>query len=89
MPSIFSRLKGKDASKLKSKKGTAFDHLAEQQPPKPRWEDAFTRKTVEPEEIQDLIRRCTIELKQRGTTARSKPLCRCPYAAHRVLSHPC
>lgn len=67
MPSLFSRLKGKDgASKLKSKKGSNLDHLADQQPQKPRWEDAYARTTVEPEEIQELIKRCTEELKARG-----------------------
>lgn len=64
MPSLFSRLKGKDGS-TKKKKGANLD-AADQQPAKPRWDDAYTRKTVEPEEIQDLIRRCTEELKARG-----------------------
>lgn len=64
MPSLFSRLKSKDGSK-KAKKGANFDN-ADQLPAKPKWDDAFTRKTVEPEEIQDLIRRCTDELKARG-----------------------
>lgn len=36
-------------------------------PPKPLWEgDAWTRKEVEPEEIQDLLRGCTNELKSRA-----------------------
>jgi hypothetical protein len=66
MPSLFSRLKGKDAgTKTKSKKG-GIGGLTDQLPPKPRWEDAYTRTTVEPEEIQELIRRCTEELKARG-----------------------
>lgn len=65
MPGLFSRLKGRDG-KLKSKKG-ALDELAEQQQQKPRWEDAWARKTVEPEEVQQLIRCCTEELKARGT----------------------
>lgn len=66
MPSLFSRLKGKDGA-TKKKKGANFD-AADHLPAKPRWDDAYTRKTVEPEEIQDLIRRCTEELKARGTT---------------------
>ena len=33
------------------------------------WEDAWTRKTVEPEEIHELIRFCTEELKARGMTS--------------------
>ncbi|KZL83237.1 morphogenesis protein [Colletotrichum incanum] len=65
MPSLFSRLKSKDGSHKKSKKGSNFD-AADQLPAKPKWDDAYTRKTVEPEEIQDLIRRCTEELKARA-----------------------
>ncbi|KAL0935317.1 morphogenesis protein [Colletotrichum truncatum] len=64
MPSLFSRLKGKDGP-TKKKKGANLD-AADQLPAKPRWDDAYTRKTVEAEEIQDLIRRCTEELKARA-----------------------
>jgi hypothetical protein len=64
MPSFFSRLKGKD-SPSKAKKGAqqtaSNDVLA-----KPRWDDAWTRKTVEPDEVQELLRGCTAELKSRG-----------------------
>ncbi|KAK4105389.1 hypothetical protein N658DRAFT_482892 [Parathielavia hyrcaniae] len=63
MPGLFSRLKGN--GKLKSKKG-ALDQLANQQPKKPRWDDAWTRKTIEPDEVQELIRFCTEELKARA-----------------------
>ncbi|KAK3300851.1 uncharacterized protein B0H64DRAFT_449362 [Chaetomium fimeti] len=63
MPSLFSRLKGRDG-KSKSKKG-ALDQLA-QQPPKPRWDDAWARKTIDPEEVQQLLRFCTEELKARA-----------------------
>lgn len=67
MPSIFSRLKGKDGpTKIKSKKNAHLDNLTSQLPPKPRWEDAWTRATVEPEEIHELIKRCTEELKARA-----------------------
>lgn len=67
MPSFFSRLKGKDgpAKVSKSKKGAQQTGYSEE-PPKPKWEDAWTRTTVEPEEVQDLIRGCTVELKSRG-----------------------
>lgn len=65
MPGLFSRLKSKDSSQKRSKKGLKFD-AADQLPSKPKWDDAYTRKTVDPEEIQDLIRRCTTELKARG-----------------------
>ncbi len=77
MPSLFSRLKGRDG-KLKSKKG-AHDQLANQQPLKPRWDDAWTRKTIEPEEVQQLIRFCTEELKARGTDTACPPTHLHPY----------
>ncbi|KJR80648.1 morphogenesis protein (Msb1) [Sporothrix schenckii 1099-18] len=67
MPSIFSRLKGKDGpTKVKSKKNGAGQESASQVPAKPRWEDAYTRKTVEPEEIHELVRLCVDELKARA-----------------------
>ena len=69
MPSLFSRLKGKD----KLKKKAALDELANQQPQKPRWDDAWTRKAIEPEEVQQLIRFCTEELKARGMTSNLGP----------------
>ncbi|GKU05003.1 hypothetical protein FLAG1_01337 [Fusarium langsethiae] len=61
MAGLFSRLKGKDG---KSKKKGAND--LEQQPTKPQWTDAWTRTYVEPEEVHELIRCCTEELKARG-----------------------
>lgn len=70
MPGLFSRLKGRDG-KPKSKKG-ALDQLANQQLQKPRWEDAWTRRTVEPDEVQQLIRFCTEELKARGMTSKAR-----------------
>ncbi|KAM7189372.1 DUF1708 domain containing protein [Naviculisporaceae sp. PSN 640] len=63
MPSLFSRLKGKDA-KSKSKKN-GLETLAAAVPKKP-WDDAFTRKTVEPEEVHELIQFCSKELKERA-----------------------
>ena len=70
MPSFFSRLKGGNGpTKLKSKKNAHLNQFTDQLLAKPRWEDAFTRKTVEPEEIQELVSRCTGELKARGTTS--------------------
>lgn len=64
MPSFFSRFRNRDGGK-KAKNGNA-DDLAGQQTAK-RWEDASLRTSVEPEEIQELIKRCTEELKSRGT----------------------
>ncbi|KAH8682159.1 hypothetical protein BX600DRAFT_505773 [Xylariales sp. PMI_506] len=65
MPSLFSRIRGKDGQGRKSKKGGLAD-LANQAPAKPRWDDAYTRTSVEPDEVDDLIRRCTQELKSRA-----------------------
>lgn len=66
MPGLFSRFRSRDGSK-KSKKNN-LDDLANQLSVK-KWDDASTRKTVEPEEIQELIRRCTEELKSRGMSS--------------------
>ncbi|KAI1375422.1 DUF1708-domain-containing protein [Hypoxylon crocopeplum] len=66
MPSFFSRIRGKDGSRVKSKKNANLQDLTHQLPSKPRWEDAYTRTTVEPEEVQELIKRCTEELKARA-----------------------
>ncbi|PVH72256.1 hypothetical protein DL98DRAFT_80402 [Cadophora sp. DSE1049] len=64
MPSFFSRLKGKDGPS-KVKKGAQQPAL-NVAPPKPRWEDAWTRTSVDPEEVQELLRGCTLELKSRA-----------------------
>ncbi|KAF5721290.1 morphogenesis-related MSB1 [Fusarium mundagurra] len=62
MAGLFSRLKGKDG---KSKKKGANDST-QQLPQKPQWTDAWARTYVEPEEVHELIRCCTEELKARG-----------------------
>jgi hypothetical protein len=81
MPSFFSRLKGKDGpSKVNKKKG-ALQENVDVAPPKPRWEDAWTRKTVDPEEVQELLRGCTLELKSRGMEALASCLPAIDYAA--------
>ncbi|KAI1193554.1 hypothetical protein F5X97DRAFT_33838 [Nemania serpens] len=64
MPSLFSRIRGKDG-KLRSKKNGHADSTP-QLPSKPRWDDAYARTSVEPEEVQALIHRCTAELKARA-----------------------
>ncbi|KAK0631914.1 hypothetical protein B0T14DRAFT_559656 [Immersiella caudata] len=58
MPSLFARFRGKDSKKKNQPESTL--------PAKETWEDAWTRKTVEPEEVQELIRLCTQELKARA-----------------------
>lgn len=61
MPNIFSRFRNRD-----KKKG---QNLADQLPVKEVWEDAWARKSVEPEEIQELIQLSSEELKARGMTS--------------------
>ncbi|KAH6609280.1 hypothetical protein Trco_002626 [Trichoderma cornu-damae] len=61
MPGLFSRLK-KDGKSKKNGLDDATDLL----PQKQTWDDAWTRTTVEPEEIRELLRGCTEELKSRG-----------------------
>ncbi|KAJ3485791.1 hypothetical protein NLG97_g6743 [Lecanicillium saksenae] len=64
MPGIFSRInKARDA---RQKKKNGANDLTESLPPKPRWDDAYTRTTVDPDEIDELIRCCTHEIKSRG-----------------------
>ncbi|RYO87059.1 hypothetical protein DL763_006502 [Monosporascus cannonballus] len=67
MPSLFSRIRAKDGPGMfKSKKNGNLESLTQQLPNKRRWEDAYARPSVEPEEIQELVRRCTGELKGRS-----------------------
>jgi hypothetical protein len=68
MPSFLSKLTGRDGPRNKSRKNSNLNHLTDQLPPKPKWEDAWTRKTVEADEVQELIKRCTKEIKDRGRT---------------------
>ena len=73
---FFSRVfkKNKDSdlarAKVKSKKHIEQESAAPVLPPKPRWADAWSRKDVEPEEVQELLRGCTFELKSRGWKTR-------------------
>jgi hypothetical protein len=66
MAGFFSKLKGKDgpAKVAKLKKGA--QQPGDDAPPKPQWADAWTRTSVDPEEVQELLRGCTLELKSRG-----------------------
>lgn len=65
---VFKKDKERDPTrtKVKSKKYTEQGSPAPAVPPKPRWADAWLRKDVEPEEVQELLRGCTFELKSRG-----------------------
>lgn len=62
MPGLFSRLKGKDSKSKKKNAGNDLPTFS-----KPTWDDAWTRKSVDPEEIHELLHFCTEELKARGT----------------------
>ena len=68
MPGLFSRMRGKDGQgKTKSKKGSQGEDLTLQLSQRPRWDDAYTRAYVEPDEVCELLRYATDELKARGT----------------------
>ena len=81
MPFFSKVFKGKDGSGTgsKSKKQSQQPNTSHALPQKPRWADAWARTDVEPEEIQELLRGCTSELKARGLTPRflSEGLQRC------------
>lgn len=66
MPSFFSRLKGKDGPTTLSKSKKGQQAAAQVLPAKPKWSDAWARTSVEAEEVQELLKGCTIELKSRG-----------------------
>ncbi|KAL1968282.1 hypothetical protein VTN77DRAFT_2117 [Rasamsonia byssochlamydoides] len=63
--SFLSRVfRGKDPSSAKKQaKQNAPEDTA---PPKPQWTDPYLRTEVAPEEVQELLRGCTQELKSRG-----------------------
>lgn len=60
------RIKDRDGAFSKSKKHAHANGIAPLPPPKPQWEDAWLRKEVEPEEVQELLRGCVHEVKSRG-----------------------
>ena len=60
------RTKDRDGAFSKSKKHSHANGVAPLPPPKPQWEDAWLRKEVEPEEVQELLRGCVHEVKSRG-----------------------
>lgn len=63
--SFFSRVfRSKDSSAAKKQaKQNAPEETA---PPKPQWTDPYLRTEVSPDEVQELLRGCTQELKSRG-----------------------
>jgi hypothetical protein len=63
MPS-FAKFFRRDGA-TKGKKQADLDAAAA--PPKPKWEEAWARTEVQPEEIQLLVHVCTQEMKSKGT----------------------
>ncbi|KAG5940535.1 hypothetical protein E4U60_000471 [Claviceps pazoutovae] len=63
MAGFLSRLKARDGLR---KKKHGIQDLANAHPQKPKWDDAYTRASVEPEEVHELLHFCTAELKARG-----------------------
>lgn len=71
MPGIFARInKARDA---RLKKKNAVNDLADSIPTRPKWDDAYTRDSVDPDEVDELIRCCTHEIKARGTPSSPLP----------------
>jgi hypothetical protein len=62
MPFFSKAFKSKDKSK-KDANSLTNGHAA---PVKPQWSDAWLRTRVDPEEVVELLRGCTQELKSRG-----------------------
>ncbi|KAG6082950.1 hypothetical protein E4U15_002203 [Claviceps sp. LM218 group G6] len=63
MAGFLSRLKARDVLR---KKKHGMQDLANAHPQKPKWDDAYMRASVEPEEVHELLHFCTAELKARG-----------------------
>ncbi|KAJ4990243.1 hypothetical protein SVAN01_04334 [Stagonosporopsis vannaccii] len=61
MPFFKNVFKSKDASRSGSKAEASSEPA-----PRPRWEDAWSRDDVAPEEIQELVHVCTEEMKSRA-----------------------
>lgn len=62
---FFSRVfRGKDSNA--TKKQTKPTAIVDPTPARPKWTDAWLRSEIAPEEVADLIRGCSQELKARG-----------------------
>lgn len=64
MPSFSRLFRSKDSSA--AKKNSKAPAAENKGPAKPTWTDAWQRTEVGPEEVQQLLRACTQELKVRG-----------------------
>ena len=63
MPFFSKVFRSKDSA---AKKKVKENGVANGAPPKPKWEDAWQRPSIEPEEVHELLRGCTHEIKSRG-----------------------
>src|SRR2546421_9651472 len=74
MPGLFAKVfRGKDGAGASKSKRNASQLDIDTTPAQPtRWEDAWTRKSVDPSEVQELLRGCTTEIKSRGAYATRK-----------------
>jgi hypothetical protein len=63
MPFFKKVFGSKDAARAAKAANAANESAA---PPKPHWQESWTRKHVQPEEVQELIHVCTHEMKSRG-----------------------
>jgi len=64
---LFSRLKNKGAQTAsKSKTQPDLSNGKPTAPVKPRWQSTWSSRTIDPEEVEELVHACTAELKLRG-----------------------
>lgn len=68
MPFFTRVFRSKDSNSI-TKKAPKAPVIEDQAPPKPIWTDAWQRTEVAPDEVQELLRGCTQELKARGMSA--------------------
>lgn len=67
MPAFFSKVfRSRDAAASASAAAALANDQGRLTPSKPRWDDAWRRTEVEPEEVQRLLHGCTLEVKSRG-----------------------
>lgn len=78
MPAFLNRVFKRDANSKRTN-----GPVVSEQPSKPTWTDGWARTEVDPEEVQELIRGCTTEVKSRGL---STPFLLLPY---RPNTDPC
>ena len=93
MPFFSKVFKSKDSNATKGQRPLDRTSGGPVAPAKPRWgDDAWTMKSVEPQEVQELLHFCTQEAKSRGTILDIWPLPLnsdiLPSTRHAVLAPP-